>query len=312
MSTILVTGGAGFIGSHVVDAFVAAGHSVSVVDSLAHGRRENLNPAAEFYQADLRDAAALDAIFREVQPEYISHQAALVSVRESLDAPAEYAAVNILGGINVLEMARRYGVRKIIYACTGGAAYGEGQGLPPFTEDYPPGPLDPYGTSKVALEYYLRPYYRNFGLDYVSLRYPNVYGPRQDPFGEGGVVAIFAQRMISGQPCTIYGNGTKQRDFVYAGDVAHANLLALSHGRGIYNLGSGVATDIQAIFCELRAACPGYALDPLYGPDKPGEVWVSRLDASKIRAELGWAPRVSLAEGLAATLDYFRRAPGPR
>jgi UDP-glucose 4-epimerase len=312
MSRILVTGGAGFIASHVVDAFVAAGHAVSVVDNLTHGRRENLNPAAQFYQADLRDAAALESIFREVRPEYISHHAALVSVRQSLDAPAEYAQVNILGGINLLEMARRYETRKIVYACTGGAAYGEGQGLPPFTEDYPPGPLDPYGTSKVAFEYYLKPYQRNFGLDYVSLRYANVYGPRQDPFGEGGVVAIFAQRMIAGQPCTINGNGAKLRDFVYAGDVAQANLLALTRGRGTYNIGSGAATDIQTIFCELRAACPGYNLDPVYAPDKPGEVFASRLDAGKARAELGWTPQTPLAAGLRATLDYFRRSPGPR
>ena len=302
----MVTGGAGFIGSHVVDAFVAAGHDVTVVDSLVHGRRENLNPAAKLWVADLRQVAELEEAFAATRPEFISHQAALVSVRESLEAPGEYASVNIMGGINLLEMARRYDVRKVVYACTGGAAYGEGRGLPPFKEDYAPRPLDPYGTSKVAFEYYLNVYRHNFGLDYVSLRYANVYGPRQDPFGEGGVVAIFSQRMVTGRPCMINGSGEKVRDFVYAGDVARANLLALAHGSGIYNIGTGLPTDINAVFRELKAACPEYSLEPIYGPDKPGEVWISRLDAGRARQDLGWSPAVSLGEGLARTLAYFR------
>jgi UDP-glucose 4-epimerase len=306
MSSILVTGGAGFIGSHVVDACVAAGHRVVVIDNLVHGRRENLHPAAVFYQVDLRDANALAAVFAAEHPDFISHHAALVSVRESLEIPAEYAAVNIVGGINLLDQARRHGVRKVVYACTGGAAYGEGRGQPPFTEDHVVGPLDPYGTSKVAFEFYLHVYRQNFNIDYVSLRYANVYGPRQDPFGEGGVVAIFAQRMAAGQPCTINGSGEKVRDFVYAGDVARANLLALTRGTGICNIGTGVPTTINRVYEELRAANAPYRLEPIHGPDKPGEVEVSCLNADRAREMLGWTPAVSLSDGLANTAAYFR------
>jgi UDP-glucose 4-epimerase len=309
MSRILVTGGAGFIGSHVMDALVAAGNEVFVLDNLVHGRLANLNSGATFYQVDLRDAAALEDVFVRARPEYISHFAALVSVRESLEMPAEYAAVNILGGINLLEMARRYGVHKFVYANTGGALYGEGRGLAPFCEDRPPAPLDAYGTSKLAFEYYLQVYRHNFGLDSVSLRCANVYGPRQDPFGEGGVVAIFSQRIISGRPCTINGSGDKVRDFVYAGDVARANLLALERGSGVYNIGTGVPTDINTVFHALKAAAPGYDLAPVYGPDRPGEVWASCLNADLAAQELGWKPSVPLAEGLARTLAYFRDRP---
>jgi UDP-glucose 4-epimerase len=228
-------------------------------------------------------------------------------VRESLQIPREYAEVNILAGISLLELARRHGVRKVVYAATGGAAYGEGRGLAPFREDRAPAPLDPYGVSKVAFEFYLQAYKHNFGLDYVTLRYANVYGPRQDPFGEGGVVAIFAQRMATGQPCVINGDGSKVRDFVYVEDVARANLLALTRGGSIVNIGTGVGTDINTIFRELKAASPGYHLDPVYGPDKPGEAWVSCLDASLARDMLGWEPVMSLKEGLVRTVAYFRQ-----
>jgi len=309
MSRILVTGGEGFIGSHMVDALLAAYHEVFVVDSLVHGRAENVNPSASLLQADLRDIGALEDVFTRARPEYVSHLAALVSVRESLEMPGEYAAVNILGGINLLEMARRYAVRKIIYANTGGALYGEGRDQAPFREDRVPAPLDAYGASKLAFEYYLQVYRHNFGLDYVSLRYANVYGPRQDPFGEGGVVAIFARRIVSGQPCTINGNGGKVRDFVYAGDVAQANLRALERGSGIYNIASGVPTDINTVFRELKAASPGYDLAPVYGPDRPGEVWESCLDAGQAAQALGWTPAVSLRDGLARTLAYFQDRP---
>jgi UDP-glucose 4-epimerase len=309
MSRVLVTGGAGFIGSHVADAFLSAGHQVFAVDNLVHGRVANVDPAVTFFQADLRDRAALEGIFGRARPEIISHHAALVSVRESLDRPEDYAAVNVLGGLNLLELARRTGVRKFIYANTGGALYGEGRDQAPFREDRAPNPLDAYGASKLAFEHYLNVYRHNFGLDYVSLRYANVYGPRQDPYGEGGVVAIFAEHMIAGRPCTINGNGEKVRDFVYAGDVAQANLMAMDRGSGVYNIATGVPTNIKTIFRDLRAAAPGYDLDPRYGPDKPGEVWSSCLDASLARRELGWAPAVSLADGLARTLVYFRDQP---
>ncbi len=306
MSTILVTGGAGFIASHVVDAFVAAGHAVTVVDNLSHGRESNVNPAAQLCRIDIRQAAELAELFAAERFDYVSHHAALISVRDSLEQPRNYVDVNIAASVSLLDLARRHGVRKFIFASSGGAAYGEGIGQPPFEESRPPQPLDPYGASKVAFEYYLHVYRQNFGLDYVALRYANAYGPRQDPFGEGGVVAIFSQRMLAGQVCQINGNGTKVRDFVYAGDLARANLLALSRGSGIYNIGAGVPITIQTVFDDIKAAVPGYALDPIYGSDKPGEVWVSCLNSDHARADLGWQPEVPFREGVAHTVAYFR------
>lgn len=300
----LVTGGAGFIGSHVVDALVAAGHEVAVVDNLHTGKRSNLNPLARFYQVDIRDVEALQRVFQQEQPEAISHQAALADVRHSLVAPALYAEVNIVGSINLLELARQHGVRKVVYACTGGAAYGEPQFLP-VTEDHPVNPLDPYGASKHAVEHYLFLYRHNYGLDFVSLRYPNVYGPRQDPLGEAGVVAIFTGRMLAGHPCTINGDGEQQRDFTYVTDIARANLLALERGSGIYNIGSGIGTDINTLFARLQMAT-GYAQPALHGPAKLGEVRHTYLEASKARAELGWQPEVAMEEGLQRTVAYFR------
>ncbi|MCS6843475.1 MAG: SDR family oxidoreductase [Caldilineales bacterium] len=301
---ILVTGGAGFIGSHIVDLFIAAGHHVAVVDNLHTGKLSNLNPQAVFYQVDIRDPEALAEVFRREQPEIISHQAALADVRGSLQDPATYAQVNIVGSIHLLELARQHGVRKFIYASTGGAVYGEPEFLP-VTEDHPINPLDPYGASKHAVEHYLFLYRHNYGLDYVSLRYPNVYGPRQDPMGEAGVVAIFTGRMLAGQPCTINGDGQQQRDFTYVADIARANLLAAERGSGIYNIGSGIGTDVNTIFALLKEAA-GYTLPPVYGPPKLGEVRRTYLDATKAQRELGWQPEVPVAEGLRRTVEYFR------
>lgn len=301
---ILVTGGAGFIGSHIVDLFIAAGHRVAVVDNLHTGKLSNLNPQATFYQVDIRDAQALAEVFQREQPEIISHQAALADVRGSLQDPATYAQVNIVGSIHLLELARQHGVRKFIYASTGGAVYGEPEFLP-VTEDHPINPLDPYGASKHAVEHYLFLYRHNYGLDYVSLRYPNVYGPRQDPLGEAGVVAIFTGRMLAGQPCTINGDGKQQRDFTYVTDIARANLLAAERGSGIYNIGSGIGTDVNTIFALLKEAA-GYTLPPNYGPPKLGEVRRTYLDATKAQRELGWQPEVPVAEGLRRTVEYFR------
>jgi UDP-glucose 4-epimerase len=302
---ILVTGGAGFIGSHIVDVFVAAGHQVAVVDNLNTGKLANLNPAASFFQVDIRDAAGLAQVFEQVQPEVISHQAALADVRGSLREPDTYAEVNVIGSIRLLEAARQHGVRKVLYASTGGAVYGEPEYVP-VREDHAINPLDPYGASKHAVEHYLFLYRHNYGLDYASLRYPNVYGPRQDPHGEAGVVAIFTGKMLAGEPCTINGDGTQQRDFVYVGDVARANLLAASNGSGIYNIGSGVGTDVNAIFAGLKQAA-GYTQDALYGPAKLGEVYKIYLDAAKARAELGWESTVSVVDGLRRTVGYFQQ-----
>jgi len=302
---ILVTGGAGFIGSHVVDTYIEAGHDVVVVDNLNTGKQENVNPQARFYRVDIRDEDALRRVFEQEKPEVISHQAALANVRESMEKPAEYADVNIIGSIRLLELARTMGTRKVIYASTGGAVYGEPDFLP-VTEEHPIRPLDNYGASKHAVEHYLYLYKHNYNLDYSILRYPNVYGPRQDPLGEAGVIAIFTGRMLKGQACTINGTGEQQRDFLYVGDVARANLLALEKGSGgIYNLGWEKGVDINSLF-HMLAEAVGYDKPPVYGPPKLGEVFRIYLDATRARTELGWEPTVSLQEGLARTVAYFR------
>ena len=302
---ILVTGGAGFIGSHVVDAFVAGGHQVAVVDDLSTGKREQVNPAARFYRVDLRDEAALADVFGAEEPEVIAHEAAKANVRESMEKPVLYADVNVLGSLRLLELARRNGVRKVIYASTGGAAYGEPQYLP-VDEQHPVNPLDPYGASKHHVEHYLYLYRQNYDLDYTILRYPNVYGPRQDPLGEAGVVAIFSGQMLSGGHPVINGTGEQERDFVYVGDIARANVTAVDRGAGgLYNIGSGVGTSVNQVFAALKEAT-GYQGPELHGPAKQGEVSKIYLDARRARSELGWQPTVSLEEGLRRTVDYFR------
>lgn len=308
---ILVTGGAGFIGSHVVDRFVADGHAVVVVDNLSTGRRTNLNPGiAAFYELDIQDTAAIEDVFATHEPEAVSHQAALANVRESMNEPVRYAATNLLGSIVLLEAARRHNCQHFIYASTGGAVYGEPQFLP-VTEDHPVNPLDPYGASKHAVEHYLFLYQHNYGLTYTVLRYPNVYGPRQDPYGEAGVVAIFTAAMQAGRPVTINGSGEQQRDFLYVGDVAAANALALTQRAcGIYNLGTGVGTSINQLFTHLQAVI-GYTQAPHYGPAKPGEVFQIYTDASKAQHELGWSPRYDLRTGLQAVVESFTQGDRP-
>ncbi|MDL1896210.1 NAD-dependent epimerase/dehydratase family protein [Anaerolineae bacterium CFX7] len=302
---ILVTGGAGFIGSNIVDAFLAQGHEVAVLDDLSTGKTENLNPRAKFYQADICDNDALTRVFDEFQPELISHQAAKADVRESLAKPQLYATVNIIGSLNLLENARRVGVRKIIYAGTGGATYGEPEYLP-VREDHPVNPLDPYGASKHQVEHYLFLYQYNYGLRYTVLRYPNVYGPRQNPFGEAGVIAIFTYKMLNGETPTINGKGDRERDFCYVGDVAHANVLALTQGDNqIYNIGSGIGVNINTVY-EILQEATHFSQPAHYGPDKPGEVYKIYLDAAKAKRELGWTPTVALAEGIHRTVESLR------
>ncbi len=302
---VLVTGGAGFIGSHVVDAYVEAGHEVVVVDDLSHGKRENVPPHLQFYRLDIRDKTQLRLLFQLEGFDVVVHQAALANVRESMERPDVYAEVNIIGSINLLEASKDFGVKRFIYASTGGAVYGEPLYLP-VTEEHPINPLDPYGASKHTVEHYLYLYHANYGLPYVVLRYPNVYGPRQDPFGEAGVIAIFTGRMLAGQPVTINGDGTQQRDFVYVGDVARANLLALTRGdNGIFNLGTGRPVDVNTIFTKLKELTE-YPYEPNYGPAKKGEVYRIYLDAGKARSSLGWVPQVDFDEGLRLTVEYFR------
>jgi len=306
---ILVTGGAGFIGSHVVDALIERGHEVIVVDDLSTGKREHLNPQAKFYHLDIRDAQGLEEVFATERPEIVNHQAARANVRESMEKPVLYAEVNVIGSLNLLELSRKYGVRKFIYASTGGAIYGEPEYLP-ADESHPINPLDPYGASKHFVEHYLHLYNTNYGLRYTALRYPNVYGPRQDPYGEAGVVAIFTGQMLTGGQPVINGSGEQERDFVYVGDVVEANIKAMERGDNqVYNLGWGVGTSVNEIFAKLKEIT-GYEGEAVHGPPKLGEVFKIYLDASKARRELGWEPRVGLNEGLRRTVEYFKGSKG--
>jgi len=301
---ILVTGGAGFIGSHVVDAYVAQGHEVLVVDDLSTGRRENVNSQARLYVLDIRDAK-LGEVFAAEKPDVVNHHAAKASVRESMVKPILYADVNVLGSLNLLELSRQYEVSKFIYISTGGAVYGDPEYLP-ADEAHRILPLDPYGASKACFEHYLPLYHKNHGLSFTILRYANIYGPRQDPLGEAGVVAIFSAQMLHGDPVTINGSGEQERDFVYVGDAATANLAALQKGDGgIYNIGTGVGTSINELFTRMKDISH-YTLLAHHGPPKAGEVFKTFLNADKARHELGWRPTVGLNEGLRLTVDDFR------
>jgi UDP-glucose 4-epimerase len=304
--TILVTGGAGFIGSHIVDAYVAAGHDVVVVDNLQTGKLENIHPRARFHHADIRDMDALRRILVDERPQVICHHAALADVRASLADPVGYTQVNVVGTLNLLEAAREMrNVRRFTFASTGGAVYGEPANLP-TPEECPPRPLDPYGASKLSCEHYIDTYRHNHGLEYTILRYSNVYGPRQDPAGEAGVVAIFAAGMLASREVMIHGDGFQSRDFVYVEDVARANLLALNaRGSGIYNIGTGTATDINTLFHWL-GQLTAYDLPERHGPPKPGEVRSIYLDCTHAQQALGWVPQIALAEGLARTVAFFR------
>jgi UDP-glucose 4-epimerase len=301
---ILVTGGAGFIGSHIAEAFLAAGHQVSVLDNLWTGKRDNVPAGATFYQADLRDVEALERVFAQERPQLVAHEAALANVRGSLEHPAEYATVNVIGTLNLLEAARRHGVRKVLFASTGGAIYGDPEHLP-ADESCRARPLDPYGASKLACEHFLYTYYHNNGLQYCALRYPNVYGPRQDPYGEAGVVAIFAGQMLRGAEPAINGDGTQARDFVHVSDVARGNVLALERGQGIINLGSGIPTDVNAIYDHL-ARLTAYNGPRRHRPAILGEVKAICLASERAQRELGWSAQVPLARGLGETVDYLR------
>jgi UDP-glucose 4-epimerase len=308
---VLVTGGAGFIGSHIVDAYLAAGHNVIVVDDLSTGKMANLNPAAKLYRMDIRDPE-LAKVFERERPDFVNHHAAQAAVRRSIEEPLFDAEVNILGSINLIENARRMGVKRFIYISSGGAIYGEPQTLP-CDETHPIVPICPYGATKHTVEHYLHMVQVNFGLEYTVLRYANVYGPRQDPNGEAGVVAIFAGRMLNDQQAIINGDGENTRDFVYVGDIARANLLALTvaHPCGAYNIGCGIPTSINQIFSMLKRIT-GSPMPEVHGPAKLGETRQIYLNTEKAHRELGWQPEVVLEEGLRQTVEYFRRPVAPR
>ncbi len=302
---ILVTGGAGFIGSHIVEAYLAAGHEVAIVDDLSAGFERNVPAGVRLHRADIRDREAMERVFTGERPEVLNHQAARANVRESFEKPIEYADVNVCGSLNLLEMARRHGVRKVIYASTGGACYGEPERVP-VPETHAVNPLDPYGASKHHVEHYLFLYKANFGLDYTTLRYPNVYGPRQNPHGEAGVVAIFTGLMLGGREPVVNGDGEQERDFVHGADIARASVLALERGGGeILNLGSGVGTTVNTIYA-LLAEATGFTGARRAGPPKQGEVRRIFLDATRAREVLSWRPEIPLRDGIASTVAYFR------
>ncbi len=304
---VLVTGGAGFCGSHVADRLIEAGYQVVVVDDLSTGKREHLNPKTKFYQADIRTPDLLQVLEAE-KPDYVSHHAAQISIQRSLRDPLADASTNILGSLNLLEACCKVGIKKFIYISTGGAVYGEPIYVP-CDEEHPVQPLCHYGASKHAVEHYLHLYGKLYGLNYTILRYPNIYGPRQDPHGEAGVVAIFTQRMLKGAKAVINGSGEQERDFLYVGDAAEANLLALQKGDGgIYNLGWCRGVSIKRVFGLLKDLT-GYTQNAVYGPAVP-EVFKICLEARRALEELGWEPRVSLEEGLRRTVEYFRSRAG--
>jgi UDP-glucose 4-epimerase len=303
---ILVTGGAGFIGSTLVDACVAQGHDVAVVDDLSAGAAANVAGPARLYEIDVR-TGALDEVFATERPELVSHHAAQVSVRRSVDEPVLDAGINVLGTLNVLEAARRHGVRRVVLASTGGAIYGEPDG-PAADESHPCRPRSPYAIAKLAAEHYLDGY-RLGGMETVVLRYANVYGPRQDPHGEAGVVAIFIQRILAGLTPTIFGDGEQVRDFVYVDDVVRANLLAhearlAADGPTVLNVGTGRGTTVNALWSAL-AAIARPAVSPSHEPARPGDLVRSVLDVRRARTALGWQAQVNIAEGLARTWEWF-------
>jgi UDP-glucose 4-epimerase len=300
---VLVTGGAGFIGSHVAEQLVSRGHEVAVVDDLSSGKRENVPEGAHFYEADIRSGCK--EVFEEFGPEALSHQAAQMDVRRSVREPDFDAEVNVLGTVRLLQGCVEHGVGQVIFASTGGAVYGEQQAFP-AEEDHPQYPISPYGVSKLAGERYLHYYRVQHGLPYVALRYANVYGPRQDPHGEAGVVAIFCGNLAAGRTSTINGTGEQTRDYVYVGDVARANVLALESEAppGAYNIGTGVETSVNRLYELLREAS-GRDLAPGHGPAKPGEQARSSVDPAKASGAMGWRPEVDLRAGLAETLRFF-------
>ncbi len=301
---ILVTGGAGFIASHITDAYVAEGHEVVVVDDLSSGVQKNVNPNATFVKMDIRDPK-IETLFRDERFDVLNHHAAQMDVRRSVADPQFDASVNVLGGLNVFENAQKYGVKKIIFSSTGGAIYGE-QDYFPADEMHPLRPLSPYGITKLCTEKYLFYYKAVHNIDHVILRYANVYGPRQNPHGEAGVIAIFASRLVKKEQPVINGDGKQTRDYVYVGDVVRANLIALQcEGSHIYNIGTGVENDVNFLFRTLRdhlnPNCPEQ-----HGPAKMGEQLRSVISSELITREHDWKPRMPLADGLRRTADHFK------
>ncbi|OGI27376.1 MAG: UDP-glucose 4-epimerase [Candidatus Moranbacteria bacterium RIFOXYB1_FULL_43_19] len=304
---ILVTGGAGFIGSHLVDALIEKNHRVFVIDNLSTGFKKNINPKAKFFRVDLTNHKKIEVIIKKEKPEVIFHLAAQIDVRKSMADPVFDTRSNILASVNLINLAREYRVKKFIFSSTGGAIYGDTKNRP-TGEKEPEWPLSPYGIAKLTVDKFLFYYREVHGLNFVSLRYSNVYGPRQNPHGEAGVVAIFLNKMLKGDQPVINGNGKQTRDYVYVGDVVSANLLALKNftRSGIYNVGTGKETDVNQLFWEINCHF-GKKFKEVHGPAKMGEQKTSCLDFAKIKKEFGWKPKVDFKTGIGKTFEWFSK-----
>ncbi len=301
---IAVTGGAGFIASHIADAYLSLGHEVVIIDNLSTGKRENIPANARFIEMDVNDPG-IPALFMEEKFDIVNHHAAQMDVRVSVQDPTYDARINILGGINIYESALRSGVKKIIFASSGGTVYGE-QEYFPADERHPTKPISPYGIAKLSNEQYLYYYAHVHGLPSVAFRYANIYGPRQNPHGEAGVIAIFAQKLLRGEQPVINGDGLQTRDYVYVGDVVAANILALQPQMiGAYNIGTGIETDVNTLFGHLRDLTQS-TCEEQHAPAKQGEQLRSVLSHERIFASFGWTPKMDMVEGLSKTVDSFR------
>ncbi len=306
MSKVLVTGGAGFIGSNLVDRLIEEGYDVVVVDDLSKGKIENVNPKAEFHKVDISEAEEFKKVFEAQKFDYVFHLAAQASVAFSVREPALDAKVNTIGSLNVIKNCVDYDVKKIIFSSTGGAIYGEDVKVFPTPESVTPQPISPYGIAKLNVEHYLRFFSKQFGLEYTVLRYGNVYGPRQDPFGEAGVIAIFTSQMLNGEDVTIFGDGEHVRDYVYVDDVVEANIKATTLGKNmVINIGTSVGTTTNELFKILKKLT-GYKKEPIYGPFRPGDIRKSILCYNRAWIELKWEPKVTIEKGLKNTLEWFK------
>ncbi len=309
---VLITGGAGFIGSHVVDEFLKDGFNVIVVDDLSSGKRENLDPSVSLEVGDITNREFLSEIFKKYHIDYVIHHAAQIDVRKSVSDPIYDANINIMGLLNLLEFSKEYKIKKFVFASSGGVVYGEPSKLP-VDEKYPKGPLSPYGVSKLSSEYYLYYYNKTFGLPYVALRYGNVYGPRQDPHGEAGVIAIFIGKILENKELTVFGTGEQIRDYVFVKDVAKINRLSIDfdiEGENIddfaFNVGTGIGTSVNELISYLKALT-GYTLPPVYGPPRKGELQKIILDPKKVEKVFGISSWVGMKEGLKITYDWFAK-----